>query len=251
MPHIVPADPLLQAAEAQPLQGEVEEADALRLYFSTGSHLYELLYQRTEVGYLEQQILPQPLYRVDFLSQLRELPFTGDSWFQVVGHIHDPVHGAYLHISPFYNTRNDDLGSIQPIPLTFDIACVLLIRPSHTSSEIARLWRESNPGLWHGKALNRQWFEGGPPPPLPSGDIQRDGQGEILYDVFALGSHSALPLTLGVRLVLENARKLGEQAASKEGGMLLLYHDPEDTLECLMLPSPPLPCRTAGDWKAS
>jgi hypothetical protein len=237
-------NPLPQKARSQPLQGEPEESDALRLYFSTGSNLYELLYQRTQTGYREQRILDQPLYHVEFLSPLRELPFTGDTWFKVVRDINEGGRGTYLHLSPTYATR-EALGNFSRVTHALepmDVHCIVLIRPSHTTSEIAQLREEAYHGLWHISALNCQWFEGGPPPPEPSSEIQRDPQGLILYDVFALGAHSLSPRTLGVRLLLEVAQKLGEQVAAKEDGILLLNHDPEDTLEWLMLPSsnPPL-----------
>lgn len=220
------------------LQQRVEARHEPRLCFSTNTHLYELVYHCTEIGHQRGWLEDEPIYRVEFLSPLRELPFTGASWLTVVEDMAQGrgYGGAYFHVSLSYQAT-EHLGNFSRVTCVLqrmDIASVLLIRPSHTTPEIARL-RAQHGEDWYTHAYVPYLSGEAPPPPEPSTHVQQDAHGAPLFDVFAWGRRGS-PVTVGVRWRYEEARSQGERVATQEGGILLRYHEPEDTLEWVRSP---------------
>src|SRR6266567_2383037 len=81
---------------------EVLASSFPRLYFSTNHHLYALVYQRTETGYLDTPFIKTPLYRLDFLAPLLEMPFTGGRWQRVIEDLtEEDERATLLHLSPY------------------------------------------------------------------------------------------------------------------------------------------------------
>ncbi len=212
----------------------LDESGLPRLYFSTGSHLYELAYHRHPVGELVNPFVEVQVYALTFLSPLRELPFSGESWFEVIEALADEdERAALLHLSPRYGPNLGHFSRRTPAARPLDVNCVVLIRPSHTTPEIAHLL-EQDGYLWYVAALDRQEHEQGAPPPAPSDTAECDQAGAPLFDVFARGRLSG-PLVAHVRLSAEKALRLGLELAGLEGGILLRYDKAEDTLHWIKL----------------
>src|SRR5438045_3238979 len=130
MGRSLPATPqrLLSEERTSAVQGEqVVDSHLLpRVYFSTGSHLYELIYQRRPVGNLENPFVEVEIYALDFLSTLRELPFVGDNWFHVIEALDDEdERAALLHLSPHYGQTLGHFSRKTPAARPLDMNCVV------------------------------------------------------------------------------------------------------------------------------
>lgn len=234
----LPAMPQRASAEerASAVQGEqVADLHLLpRVYFSTGSHLYELVYQRRPVGNLENPFVEVEIYTLDFLSTLRELPFVGDNWFQVIEALSDEEErAALLHLSPHYGSNLGHFSRKTPDARPLDMNCVVLLRPSHTTLQIAQLI-EQDGDLWYQTALYKHEHEQEAPPPEPSASIECDQMGSPLFDVFARGRLLG-SLVSHVRRPFDDALSLGIEIVRREGGILLRYDEQEDTLQWIKL----------------
>ena len=220
--------------QVQGIHGQVEESDAPRFYFSTGSRLYELLYSRTKIGYREGRLRDDPLYALDYLSHLRELPFTGDAWCQVVGDIgEEGGRAAYFHVPPHYDP-SDALGNFQRVTHSLelpDLQCLVLLRPSHTPQIIADVYTTYG-DAWYVMTNDQPTYEREKISFLLSKDIERNAGGALLFDVFARGRYRSR-VTLGVRLLVEDALELGKTLAVEENGIVLCYKEESDELEWL------------------
>jgi hypothetical protein len=239
--------PVPQGAEQEeqwPTEGQSEEVLASsfpRIYFSTDHHLYALVYQRTRRGYLDTPFIKTPLYQLDFLAPLIEMPFTGDSWQRILEDLGEEDEPATLvHLSPQYGSRLGHFTLTRPNARPLDVDCLVLVRPSHTTEEIAQLLARDG-DLWYVKALDAHERGEGPPPPQPSPHSLYGQEKALLYDVFARGRFLAA-LSTQVRLPLRNALQVGETLAVEEHGLLFRYAEREDTLEWLN-PRPTLEAR--------
>jgi len=223
------------------LEEEVLSSSFPRFYFSTDQHLYALVYKRTQRGYGDTPFIKTPLYQLDFLTPLIEMPFTGDSWQRILTDLGEEDEPATLvHLSPKYGSRLGHFTLTRPNARPLDVDCLVLVRPSHTTEEIAqRLARDGD--LWHVKATDRHERSGGSPPPQPSAQSVFSQEHVSLYDVFARGRFLAA-LGTYVRLPLRDALQIGERLAVAEHGLLFRYAEPEDTLEWLN-PRPTLEAR--------
>jgi hypothetical protein len=210
---------------------EVLASSFPRLYFSTDHHLYALVYQRTRVGYLDTPFIKTPLFRLDFLAPLLEMPFTGGCWQRVIADLtEEDERATLLHLSA-YGSRLGHFTISRPNARPIDMNCIVLLRPSHTTEEIAQLLSRDGE-LWYVKASDAYEHGEGPPPPEPSPHSEYDQSQALLYDVFARGRFLAV-LNTRVRLPLEEALQHGQALAVAEPGILLRYFEPEDTLEWL------------------
>jgi hypothetical protein len=230
--------------EQWPPEGPKEEVLASsfpRFYFSTDHHLYALVYKRTQRGYLDTPFIKTPLYQLDFLAPLLEMPFIGDSWQRILEDLGEEDEPATLvHLSPHYGSRLGHFTLTRPNARPLDVDCLVLVRPSHTTEEIAQLLARDG-DLWHVKASDAHETGEGPPPPRPSPQSLYGQERALLYDVFARGRFLAA-LSTQVRLPLRDALQAGETLAVEEHGMLFRYAEPEDTLEWLN-PRPTLEAR--------
>jgi hypothetical protein len=186
------------------------------------------------VGTVENPLVEVPIYSLGFPSALRELPFTGDSWLEVIEALEEEdARAALLHVSPSYHQRLGHFTRKTHEAAPLDVSCVVLLRPSHTTPEIAKLL-EQDEQLWYEAALFRYEHEQGPPPPEPSHAPQLDQDGAFLFDVFARGRFLGA-LYARVRLQFQEGLQVGRDLAEREKGILLRYDEPEDTLERLAL----------------
>lgn len=214
------------------LEEEVLASRFPRFYFLTDHHLYALVYKRTQCGYVDTPFIKTPLYQLDFLAPLIEMPFTGDSWqrlFDDLGEEDEPA--TIMHLSPNYGSRLGHFTLTRPNARPLDVDCLVLVRPSHTTEEIAQLLARDG-DLWHVKASDAHERNEGPPPPEPSTGRVFSQEGVLFYDVFARGRLLAALATY-VRLPLHDALQTGEHLAEAEHGLLFRYAESEDTLEWL------------------
>jgi hypothetical protein len=230
--------------EPWPPEGPQEEVFASsfpRFYFSTDHHLYALVYKRTQRGYVDTPFIKMPLYQLNFLAPLLEMPFTGDSWQRILENLGEEDEPATLvHLSPHYGSRLGHFTLTRPNARPLDVDCLVLVRPSHTTEEIAQLLARDGE-LWHVKASDAHERGEGPPPPQSSPQSVYGQENALLYDVFARGRFLAA-LSTQVRLPLSEALQVGEALAVEEHGLLFRYTEPEDTLEWLN-PRPTLETR--------
>ena len=239
--------PVPQGTEQQeqwPPEGQSEEVLASRFprfYFSTAHHLYALVYQRTRRGYWDTPFIKTPLYQMDFLAPLIEMPFTGESWQRILEDLGDEDERAtLLYLTPNYGPSLGHFTLTRPNARPLDVDCLVLVRPSHTTEEIAQLLARDGK-LWYFKAFDAHERGEGPPPPQPSPQSLYGQEKALLYDVFARGRFLAA-LSTQVRLPLRDALEKGETLAVEEHGLLFRYVEPEDTLEWLN-PRPTLEAR--------
>ena len=204
-----------------------------RLYFSTGTHVYVLVYRWLNTKDEWGQDRDRANWRPEFLTPLTPLPFTGDVWSIVVDDVVDGQ--ALIHVPPRY-VATDWMGHpshIDHAGANLPVTNVLVLRPSHTTPEIAALLREPEGHLWHIQALNRQRFQQGAPPPEPSPEVQRGAEGEVLFDIYTVAQHWGHHLPELARLSFEQALAMAESILASEGGIALRYHENNDTLEWL------------------
>ena len=239
--------PVPQGAKQQeqlPPEGPKEEVLASsfpRFYFSTDHHLYALVYRDTQRGYLDTPFIKTPLYQLDFLAPLLEMPVTCDSWQRILEDLGEEDEPAMLvHLSPHYGSRLGHFTLSRPNTRPLDVDCLVLVRPSHTTEEIAQLLARDG-DLWHVKASDAYERGEGPPPPQASPHCLYGQKQALLYDVFARGRFLAA-LSTQVRLPLRDALQAGETLAVQEHGMLFRSTESEDILEWLN-PRPTLEAR--------
>ncbi len=108
---------------------------------------------------------------------------------------------------------------------------VILIRPSHTTPQIAAYIESDGPG-WYTSAIIRMQTQQ-ESFPLPSLEPERDDEQRILYDVFLTSAEYEERLQPLVRLSYEHALREGQAILQREGGLLLRYDEDRDTLEWL------------------
>jgi hypothetical protein len=199
------------------------------------------VYQRTPRGYLDTPFIKTPLFQLDFLAPLLEMPTTFDSWQRILEDLGEEDEPATLvQLSPDYGPRLGHFTLTRPNARPLDVDCLVLVRPSHTTEEIAQLLARDGE-LWHVKAADAYANGEGPPPPEPSPQSVYGQENALLYDVFARGRLLAA-LSTQVRLALPDAVQVGETLAVEEHGLLFRYAEQEDTLEWLN-PRPTLEAR--------
>lgn len=204
-----------------------------RLYFSTGTHVYVLVYRWTNTKDERGLDRDRADWKPEFLTPLIPLPFTGDVWATVVDDVVDSQ--ALIHVSPCY-VPTEWMGHPSHIDhpgADLPVKNVLVLRPSHTTAEIAALLNEPEGHMWHIQALDRQRFRQGSPPPQPSKEAQRAGEGSLLYDIYSVAQHWGHHLPELVRLSYEQALSMAGSILASEGGIALRYDEDEDTLEWL------------------
>lgn len=207
-----------------------ENSYFFRLYFSTHQHVYVLPYQRlSDTG----NQTPSTTQTIEFVRPLTEMPFTGVTWTSIVDRTGDHIVWPLLYVPRRYAPY--ELGQIEWIysqDTRLPVNNILLIRPSHTTPEIAALVQREGQG-WYVSAIHRMQLQQ-EPFPLSSLEPQQDEQGQPLYDVFGKPAgwweEPMLPL---LRLPFEQAREAAQAIISNEGGLLLRYDEAQDTLEWL------------------
>jgi hypothetical protein len=208
-------------------------ASFLRLYFSTHQHIYALPYDKQASDEQESEPSESTAQPTVFARPLTELPFTGATWSSLYDQaVDDGIQPPLLYVR-----RQYDPYTLGEIAASFDrntrlpLNRVILIRPSHTTPQIAACIESDGPG-WYSSAILRMQTQQ-ESFPLPSLEPERDDQQRMLYDVFLTSAMYEERLQPLVRLSYEHALREGRAILQREGGLLIRYDEDQDTLEWL------------------